>query len=567
MNHKKMQLRLSILAAGCLGVMASVSAQADTVSPPRIGQIMQQIPPSAPKAPEISAPVIHSEVPSVKLPSSSQSFYVRQIQITGNTVFPAAKLQALVSEDEGKNLTLSQLDVVTQKITNFYHQHGYFLSYAYIPQQTLKNGVVIISILEAKYAKTTLHNTSRVDNGLLKAVLDPFQPGTPVSLTPLQYRLMLMSTIPGVIVSPATFSPGHVVGSSDMGITTTAAPLVQGNVLIDNYGSRYTGREQFGGDVIVNSPLGIGDRLSLQGLGSDNGNLAYGQIGYSVPLDGFGTRLGASYSYLHYHLGDTLNRLNAHGNAWIAGIHLTQPFYLSPTSSFYGRLEYLHKGLADDIDTASIFDRRHINEAKFTLYGNHRDDLLGGGITSYTASFTYGALAFDNAAAQAANMATTNTAGSFSKWMVDLSRLQRLPLSTTLFLNFQGQATNNNLDSAEQLVLGGAYQLPGYPQGAISGDEGYVITAELRHDLPIPLPGVWQGQVLADHGYVRLNQHLWNGFTGPNSASLNDVGFGMQWRFHHFVSNAVIAWHTGAYSAALAQTDPFHVWWSVGYHF
>ena len=566
MNYKNVPLRFSVLLVFYTGVTSFAAAQA-AVQTPGIGQILQQLPPSAPKAPKVSTPQINIPSHAVKAPTSSQTFFVRQIELTGNTVFPAAKLQALVMGSEGQSLTLSQLDALAKKITDYYHQHGYFLSYAYIPPQTLQNGIVHIAILEAKYGKTTLHNSSRVDNGLLKAVLDPFQPNAPVALTPLQHRLMLMSTIPGVIVSPATFSPGRTVGTSNMGITTTAAPLVEGNVLIDNYGSRYTGQEQFGGGVILNSPLGIGDRLSLQGLGSNNGNLAYGQIGYSVPLDGFGTRLGANYSYLHYHLGNTFAHLNAHGNAWIAGIHLTQPFYLTPESSFYGRLEYEHKGLNDDIGAVGILNARHINEAKTTLYGNHRDDLLGGGITSYMASYTYGTLAFNNAAAEAADLATAHTAGNFSKWMIDLSRLQRLPLDTTLFLNFQGQITNNNLDSAEQLILGGAYLLPGYPQGATAGDSGYAVTAEFRHPIPIPLPGKWQGQLLADHGHVTINQHLWTGFTGPNGASLSDVGLGVQWSYRHFVSNAVMAWHIGAISPALANSSPMHVWWSVGWTF
>ena len=566
MNYKNISLRFGILLAFYAGVTSPAPAQA-AVQTPGIGQILQQLPPSAPKAPTVSAPQINIPSHAVKAPISSQTFFVRQIELTGNTIFPAVKLQALVMGSEGQSLTLSQLGALAKKITDYYHQHGYFLSYAYIPPQTLQNGIVHIAILEAKYGKTTLHNSSRVDNGLLKAVLDPFQPDAPVALTPLQHRLMLMSTIPGVIVSPATFSPGRTVGTSNMGITATAAPLVEGNVLIDNYGSRYTGQEQFGGGVILNSPLGIGDRLSLQGLGSNNGNLAYGQIGYSVPLDGFGTRLGANYSYLHYHLGNSFAHLNAHGNAWVADIHLTQPFYLTPESSFYGRLEYEHKGLNDDIGAVGILNTRHINEAKATLYGNHRDDLLGGGITSYMASYTYGTLAFNNAAAEAADLATARTAGNFSKWMVDLSRLQRLPLGTTLFLNFQGQITNNNLDSAEQLILGGAYLLPGYPQGAVAGDSGYAVTAEFRHPLPIPLPGDWQGQLLADHGHVTINQHPWAGFTGPNGASLSDVGFGVQWSYRHFVSNAVMAWHVGSYSPALANSSPMHVWWSVGWTF
>jgi Hemolysin activation/secretion protein len=564
MNFKQLAINMAI--APMISTIACGYAWA-SVTPPRIGQIMQQIPPSVPVAPKATVPSIQHAPTAVSGPKSSQKILVRRIQISGNTLLPQSDLDAAIEPYTNKQMTLSSLQGIAEKITALYHRKGYFLSYAYLPPQTIKNGIVRIDILEAKYSKVKLANSSRVDSGLLASVLSPFQPGTPVDLAPLQYRLMLMSTIPGVRVSPAVFSPGQAVGSSNMEIRTTAKPLVQGDVRVDNYGSKYTGREQFGAGLVLNSPLGIGDRLTLEGLTSVTGNLGYGGIGYSVPLDGWGTRFGVKTSYLHYHLGGAAQALHAHGYAWISGAYLTQPFLLNPETSFYGRLEYLHKSLSDNIDVASIFDRRHINEVKAILYGNHRDSLWGGGITSYVLSYTYGNVAFNNANAEAADAVSAKTAGGFSKWDVDLSRLQALPFQTTLRLNFKGQITNKNLDSAEQLVLGGAYVLPGYPQGALAGDSGYVLGAQLRHDLPVPLPGSWAGQVFANHGYAIINMHTWPGFRGPDRAEMTDVGLGLRWRYKTLVSKVYAAWNTGDYSTAIAPGSPVHVWWSVSYAF
>ncbi|MHB8564929.1 MAG: ShlB/FhaC/HecB family hemolysin secretion/activation protein [Acidiferrobacteraceae bacterium] len=473
-----------------------------------------------------------------------------------------AALETLVDGEEGHYVTLAQLDALAHKISHYYHQHGYFLSYAYIPPQTLKHGTVHIAILEARYGKTTLQNTSRVDNHLLSATLGPVRPGALIARAPLDSRLMLMSALPGVIVAPATFQPGAAPGTSDLSVTTTAAPAVTGNVLVDNYGNGYTGREQLGGGLTVNSPLGIGDRLTFQGLTTGR-NLDYGRMGYSVPLDGLGTRLGASYSYLHYRLGNALAGLNAHGSAWIGSLYISQAFYLTPASSFYGRMQLEHKGLNDNVGAANIVDTRHINAVRFMLYGNHRDRLLGGGITSYNASYTLGTLGFDNATAQAADAFTAHTQGHFSKWEMDLSRLQSVPLHTTLFLNFDGQLASTNLDSAEQFILGGAYVMPGYSEGIIAGGSGYVVTAELRHALPVPLPGRWQGQVFADHGYVTINQHLWAGFSGPNQANLTDVGSGVRWTYREINSSVVAAWGAGG-NSLLANSGGWHVWWNIG---
>lgn len=549
---------------GCAMLGAPLAYAATGV--PGIGQIRHQLPSTRPIAPSVSAPRIR--IPSMVSPSSTsrQRVLLRGIVLTGDTVFPLVTLEALVDGAEGHYITLAKMDTLAQRITHYYHQHGYFLSYAYIPPQTLKHGTMHIAILEARYGKTTLRNTSRVHDSLLKATLGPVRPGALIARAPLDSRLMLMSTIPGVIVAPATFQPGVTTGTSDLGITTTAAPAVTGNVLIDNYGSSYTGREQLGGGLTVNSPLGIGDRLTFQGVTTGR-DLNYGRMGYSVPLDGIGTRLGAIYSYLHYQLGNAFADLGAHGSAWVGSLYLSQAFYLTPTSSFYGRLQWEHKGLSDNIGAAHITDNRYINAVRVLLYGNHRDGFLGGGITSYTASYTGGTLTFSNAAAQTADFFTAHTQGYFSKWAVDLSRLQSLPLRTTLFLNVDGQRANTNLDSEEQFVLGGAYLMPGYSEGVIAGDSGYVATAELRHALPSPLPGKWQGQVFVDHGYVTLNEHLWPGFSGPNHATLTDVGSGVQWTDRRFSSSVVVAWRLGRESPVLTNQRGVQVWWNVGWAF
>lgn len=553
------------ILAGC-ALLAVPLAHAATAGVPGIGQIRHQLPSTQPMAPSISVPQI--QIPSTPSPSSTsrQRVLLRGIVITGDTVFPLVALQALVDGAEGHYITLAKMDALAQRITHYYHDHGYFLSYAYIPPQTLKHGTVHIAILEARYGKTTLRNTSRVDDGLLKATLGPIRPGALVARAPLDSRLMLMSTLPGVIVAPATFQPGATTGTSDLGITTTSGPAVTGNVLIDNYGSSYTGREQLGGGLTVNSPLGIGDRLTFQGVTTGR-DLNYGRMGYSVPLDGLGTRLGTTYSYLHYRLGNALANLDAHGSAWVGSLYLSQAFYLTPDSSFYGRLQWEHKGLNDNVGAAHITDNRYINAVRFMLYGNHRDEFLGSGVTSYTASYTSGTLTFSNPAAQTADFYTAHTQGHFSKWAVDLSRLQSLPLHTTLFLNVDGQRANTNLDSEEQFVLGGAYIMPGYSEGVIAGDSGYAVTAELRHALPSPLPGKWQGQVFVDHGYVTINEHLWPGFSGPNNATLTDVGSGVQWTDRGFSSSVVVAWRVGHESPVLTSQPGVQVWWNAGWAF
>ncbi|WP_318531834.1 ShlB/FhaC/HecB family hemolysin secretion/activation protein, partial [Pseudomonas huaxiensis] len=78
----------------------------------------------------------------------------------------------------------------------------------------------------------------------------------------LERSLLLLSDTPGVEVK-STLKPGASVGATDLLVDVTPGPLLSGSVDADNYGNRYTGEYRLGGTLNVNSPLGLGDRLTL----------------------------------------------------------------------------------------------------------------------------------------------------------------------------------------------------------------------------------------------------------------------------------------------------------------
>jgi hemolysin activation/secretion protein len=209
-------------------------------------------------------------------------------------------LHALVAEAEGKKLVIATLYKLVGRITDYYHSHGYPLARAVIPAQTISNGVVHVQVYEAEYGKIELNNSSRVKSLLLAKTLSSLQPGDVIAQAKLDRALLLLSDIPGVVVN-STLKPGEAVGTSDLQVTTSPSKRVYGNVVLDNYGNGYTGRPRIGGTVNVIDPLGLGlgDTLSLSGLSAGDG-LNYGRVAYESMLNQYGTRMGGSFSALHY---------------------------------------------------------------------------------------------------------------------------------------------------------------------------------------------------------------------------------------------------------------------------
>ncbi len=530
---------IGLLAVPGMLALAPMAAQAAT---PGAGNLLQQTQPKPAPQPSKSNTGLRIAPPKAGVSASKLKFAVKRIEITGNTLFATGVLHGLVSSGEGKQLTLGELERLAAKITDYYHAHGYALSRAVIPAQTVKNGVIRFEVIEAHYGKINLNNHSPVHDRLLSSTLAPLHSGQVIGDAGLNRALLLLSDIPGVIPD-ASLSPGSQVGTADLNVEAKAAPRVTGNISADNYGNQYTGRGRIGAGVTINDPLHLGDALDLNIMTAGHG-LDYGRAAYDVVVNGSGTQLGASYSALRYILGGSLSNLRGYGTANVASAWVRQPLIRSLKLNLYVKAQYNHKRLRDHIDASNLRTDRHLNDGRFSVSGDVRDHLLGtNAVSTWNVSWSTGSLAFDDPTALASDAATAKTAGHFSKGDWALVRLQSIDARDSLYLSASGQWANGNLDSVEKLVVGGPYGLRGYDMGVLSADTGYLTTAELRHRFTERV----QGRLFGDAEHASVNARPWS--TGRNVYSLGDVGIGLD-------VNAPHRWHLTAYLARPVGTVP-----------
>jgi hemolysin activation/secretion protein len=541
-------------------LFAAASPLAIAAPPPVVpdaGSILRQVQPVVPPPPSSSATGLTIEQESGTQMPQTKSFQLKSIQIVGNTAFDTETLHTLVADAEGTSLTLVQLHERVARITDYYQRHGYPLARAIIPQQVIDSGIVRIEIIEARYGKISLENTSRVHDSLLLSTLSPLQSGQAIGQRALDHALLLLSDVPGAVVN-GTLKPGEAVGTSDLVVNTSPGATVAGNLAVDNFGNRYTGRARLGGDVNFIDPLHLGDELSVSGLTS-GGDMNYGRVAYESVLNGEGTRLGVSYSALHYRLGDPLSSLDAHGTAQVESIWLKHPLVRSADWNLYGQFQYDHLKLDDHIDASAIKTDRHLDDGVISLIGDARDTWLSGGVTSWNVSFTSGAVGFDNGAAQAADAATVQTEGHYVKWSASIYHLQNLSATTTLYLAWSGQWANENLDSSQQMIAGGPYTVRAYDMGTVSGDTGNLETAEIRRELGSAWQGRWQAVAFIDSEQLTINKHQF--VAGTSSVTLSGVGLGLRWAGPaQWVAQTYLATHMGPAPSLVESPTSVRFW-------
>ena len=400
----KCDLKLLKTASPILAILLlanSLQVQAAGPISPGAGSILQQVNPAS-----TGTGLKIDEVGAAKLPSSAP-FLVKSIKIVGNTQFDKQALYALVTDAEGKNLTLTQLNEVAARITEYYRSHGFHMAQAIIQNQAIQDGNVVIEIIETRYGKIDLINHSTVEDNMLLETLSILQSGQAIELSVLDRSLLLLSDIPGVVPNP-TWKPGAAAGTSDLLVETDASRFVTSYVSLDNYGSIYTGKTRVGGTVNFINPLHQGDLLSVYGLSAGSG-MNYGYVSYESMLNGEGTRLGGSFSALKYTLGDIYASFNEHGTAQVANVWIKHPMVRSQDVNSYGLIRYDRKQLSDHTDSINSRWDRHLDNLTIFLSGDSRGAFLSGGTTTWNMGMTLGEVIFDDAAAQQTDLTSLVT--------------------------------------------------------------------------------------------------------------------------------------------------------------
>jgi hemolysin activation/secretion protein len=315
-----------------------------------------------------------------------------------------------------------------------------------------------------------------------------------------------------------------------------------------------------GADLAFNSPLGIGDQVTLRALTSDQ-SLVYGYVAYQAPVGGMGLRLGGAYADTQYRLGKELAASKSYGSATIGSLFAVYPFIRSQSSNLSGTFTWEDKHLGDVI-SATHLDKQ-VRAETLGLTGNLRDAFGGGGITLFEGSVTTGKLSMDAASLWNDNL-SAHTNGAFTRLNYSITRLQRLDDSNSLSLALSGQRANKNLNSSEQFTLGGANGVRAYPQGEAYGDRGQVTSVELRHNFM----QTFQGVIFYDAGLINVNRNPY--LPGANTRFISGEGVGENANLAGFQVKAFVALRGRGgqpTSEPAVRSSNYRLWVQVGKQF
>lgn len=499
------------------------------------------------------------ENPSVA-PETGETIIVREVRFTGKLdLLPEDERVRLAASVTGKRVGINGIRTLADDITAALQQRGHLLASAILPPQDITEGLVTFEIVAGRLEATTFERSgsTRVREDRLRKIAESHIAAGSVAKEDLEEALLRMNDHPGVSAR-ARLTPGNAPNTSNLVVNVAQARVFSASVQADNFGSYSTGKEQMNVAAILADLSGNGDLTQLAVVASEGQTFTSGS--FNVPLGASRFTGRADYGYLDYHnIDDTGSALGLEGRAQFAGFGLD--YSLVRSRDFNMRLSgsVNGKALVDDSIFGRLQDKRSLT-GTLGLSGDAQDFLLGGGLTYWSASWTYGDLDLSReASALAADKASLQTNGAFQRVDISLTRLQKLPGSFSLFGRMSGQWANKNLDSSEDFTLGGPYGMRGWPVGEGRGDMGVLGTVELRYDTPtLALWGEVQLAVFIDAGHIRVNKNP-DGIAPPiacgcNDYGLADAGLSIRWSHEYFTLSASYAEGLGSNPGRSANT-------------
>lgn len=550
---------LAISVLGC----AMSAAIAQTPVPPDAGRVLRenQPPQLPPPKPSITIPVETPAEPT--LPTGGAQVELRAVAFTGNTLFDASLLQALVQPYIGRKLDLEGLREMVQQITEHYRRAGYVFSRAYLLPQTISQGVVAVGILEGRYGE--LAATGEVSlTAQAQAFLTPLGAGAPIEVSQLERRLLILADQPGIGITPL-IRPGQATGQGDLRVDVQRKKPWRLDLSLDNHGDRYTGRVRLRANAQMDSPFMLGDQLTASLIRSDE-QLTQGSVGYGRPLGVSGLRAQLSLARTSYQLAREFSALDATGTAQVTAATLSYPLIRSTRANLSVSGALQHKRLRDRQGLAGLDDRKSSRAATLSFQFDRSDELAGGGVSYGALSFSAGQLRLSETQNLLDQLSGVRAAGVYGKAVLDLVRLQSFKSAPfSLMGRLTLQAADRNLDSSEKFSLGGPTGIRAYPLSEGIGDEGALLQLELRYAIQ-----AWTPYAFLDAGSVRLNARP-QGLAVPtqtNQRSLAGMGLGLRYQQQGWMLDLALARGVqGGPSQAEPSSSRSRAWLLLGRQF
>lgn len=494
-------------------------------------------------------------------------------------------LDIVRSQPAKRGITYGQIEEVTEALTNFYREKGFFLAKAYVPAQEVDSGEVALAVLEGKLAGVQVANNDYYSEEVIRDAFSPLL-NTSVTQQKIEQSLYILNDYPGLDIY-GTFSAGDSVGETTLNLNVRDEKSWSATLRLDNHGSEFTGERRDFAIVEWLNVTGHADKLNVGLLRSESpSNSTYGFVNYEVPVINKRTSLAIQASTSDYVIGGSSNDAGSQGA--VGGLKLSGDNEIYEVGLNYAFWRGRETNLVAGVSVTDKQSELVTDVAEFQATLNQKQHVKGAGLkVKYDKLFErQRILAQLNAHLSWGEIDEGVLDGQdreFYKLSFNSSSLFFIPLplldvNNRMVLRANGQYSESALPSLEQFSLGGANAVKAFNSSDFSGDTGLY----LGLDWFVEVPGVtdfslWNGRGINEFLQLVLFGETAYGVrhTLDNTADLwsmySGVGLGLEFNWNQRFSGRLNISHPitnkASETASQALPDDIQIFVDMSYQF
>jgi hemolysin activation/secretion protein len=445
-------------------------------------------------------------LPSTVAPEGAEKLMVtvRGVRIVGGTIYSAEDLEPLYRDIVGREVPVTAIYDIAQRITAKYGADGYVLSRAIVPPQELspRGAVVTIQIVEgyidrvewppalSKYRDFFSHYTAKITAE------------RPINVKTLERYLLLASDLPGLKFKNSLKASPKNPGAATLVVEVAEKPI---DVLarVDNRGTKARGPMQYFGSINVNNLGRVHETWTLAQAGAfQTTELQYWMLSYRQVLTAEGLTLFANNSYTRGKPGTEILQLleyKTRGDLFEAG--LSYPFIRSREKNLIGTaLLFISNDRSDILGALNTLDR--LRGVRMKVDADFVDPLRAINQINLVVSQGFDVPGASNAGSL--HLSRANGDPAFTRVEGTFSRLQPLPWNFSVLLAAYAQWARTPLLAPELCGYGGRVFGRAFDPSELVADECVELLGELRYDVPHTFQNITQLQLYgyADRGWL-----------------------------------------------------------------
>jgi len=476
------------------------------------------------------------DAPPSNLSDIPGTIEVRGYRVVGSTVFDAETFDALLADLTGPEIRFSQLLEARTRITDLYIEEQYITSGAFLPPQTIEDGIVEIQAIEGSLEDIVITGTDRLRPHYIRSRIERAS-DAPLNVDDLLGALQMLQLDPLIETLSAELSAGLRPGSNLLEVEIVEADSFSTRLRFDNGRSPTVGVLRGRASVREGNLFGIGDAIDLS-YSLTEGSDEYA-ASYTVPLNDSNATLSASARFTTSEIiEEPFDSIDIEAESRDFELTFRQPIVRSPRQEIalgltFSRRESdttllgvgfpLSNGASDDGET-------RISAFRFFQEWTQRGSRS---VFAARSQFNWGIPILES------TLNNQKPDSRFFAWRTQAQYLQLLGnTDVSLLLRGDFQLATTSLVPLEQFGLGGNRSVRGYSQDLLLSDNGVFGSAELR----IPLLSSADGSTSLElHPFFDFGTVWSNDGDDPEPSGLASIGVGLSFELDDVLS-AKIDW-------------------------